>query len=583
MNNTMLETLQSKHTTLEGMKMLVITWNVNAKLEELANLRKLFFNPEEKSVVGNVPEIIVLGLQEMVELSTSNVIGGSMVGNSAERVEQWKTMLLQVFREQNKSYEMVTSKNMVGLWITVFALREFREDISKIQVSCLGRGVGGVLGNKGAVYARFNIRDTSICLVCAHFAAHREHLQKRNEDYHAILNFKAFPGLLDDIDMSELLNLSPHNNTHMANESARCMRMQERIAAMKRTLAAHKIPVAPPLQARQELHTNFTSAVDHDIIIWLGDLNYRLIGGLENSRVYDYIDGKRAYVLQAMDQLLLEKEKGTVFQGFHEGLITFDPTYKYIPGSPLGYNRERTPAWCDRILWRLNNTSAHSGEELEIFTPPSSVVAAELAAEAVVADKEEEQGDYVSEASTPLTELDGSAVVMAVSECSTPVPVPVSPLTPSTPAATTTTTIPATTAPITAPLSSTIVGVAAVEYEGSDLSTPNETKEVQLHENSITATTTATTTITANNYDITKSDADLPNAPLNDDNQLQQAPSPFPSLALPIVPQSERLYLHSSPEPKVTEIVELMLYNRAENLISDHKPVRALMGIKYKT
>jgi hypothetical protein len=39
---------------------------------------------------------------------------------------------------------------------------------------------------------------------------------------------------------------------------------------------------------------------------------------------------------------------------------------------------------------------------------------------------------------------------------------------------------------------------------------------------------------------------------------------------------------HSVPDAKVTEIVELMVYNRGENIISDHKPVRALMGVKYK-
>ena len=214
-NNVMLDALQSDHTTLEGLKMLVLTWNVNAKLEELPNLRKLFFREEEKCF-GGTPEIVVLGLQEMVELSTSNVIGGKIVGNAAERVDQWRAMLLTTLKERDVTFEMVTSKNMVGLWITVFSLRSFKQHISKVQVAQLGRGVGGVLGNKGAVYARFNVKDTSVCLVCAHFAAHRENLLKRNEDFHAILTHKAFPGLLDGASSTtEYKHLSQHNTIHM--------------------------------------------------------------------------------------------------------------------------------------------------------------------------------------------------------------------------------------------------------------------------------------------------------------------------------------------------------------------------------
>jgi len=361
-NNVMLDSLQSDHTTLEGLKMLVLTWNVNAKLEELPNLRKLFFREEEKCF-GGTPEIVVLGLQEMVELSTSNVIGGKIVGNAAERVDQWRAMLLTTLKERDVTFEMVTSKNMVGLWITVFSLRSFKQHISKVQVAQLGRGVGGVLGNKGAVYARFNVKDTSICLVCAHFAAHRENLLKRNEDFHAILTHKAFPGLLDGASSTtEYKHLSQHNTIHMTTEAARVDRLQDKIIAMKKTLMDKRIPVSPPIDLKKEQLANYTSAQDHDVIIWLGDLNYRLLGGMDNSRIYDIIDGKRSYALLNLDQLNIEKDKGTVFQGFHEGLIPFDPTYKYIPGS-ANYNRERCPAWCDRVLWKLKKADL----DIEVF------------------------------------------------------------------------------------------------------------------------------------------------------------------------------------------------------------------------
>jgi len=63
------------------------------------------------------------------------------------------------------------------------------------------------------------------------------------------------------------------------------------------------------------------------------------------------------------DQLNIQKEQGNVFQGFEEGSITFKPSYKFIPGTDLYDDRLggklRTPAWCDRILWKNNNHFNH--------------------------------------------------------------------------------------------------------------------------------------------------------------------------------------------------------------------------------
>lgn len=64
--------------------------------------------------------------------------------------------------------------------------------------------------------------------------------------------------------------------------------------------------------------------------------------------------------LQGFDQLRKEQEAGGVFQGWREGNIEFAPTYKYsssncnrYSGGPLRRigEKQRTPAWCDRILW----------------------------------------------------------------------------------------------------------------------------------------------------------------------------------------------------------------------------------------
>ena len=97
---------------------------------------------------------------------------------------------------------------------------------------------------------------------------------------------------------------------------------------------------------------------DHDTIIWLGDLNYRIHEDVADSDVFTYIDENNCLELaDKYDQLSLEKDRGRVFEDFHEGLLSFPPTYKYIPGT-VNYDRKknRCPAWCDRVLWRTRVT-----------------------------------------------------------------------------------------------------------------------------------------------------------------------------------------------------------------------------------
>lgn len=43
---------------------------------------------------------------------------------------------------------MVASKQMVGLFLMVWARREIKSDIRNLKVSCVGRGLMGYLGNK---------------------------------------------------------------------------------------------------------------------------------------------------------------------------------------------------------------------------------------------------------------------------------------------------------------------------------------------------------------------------------------------------------------------------------------------------
>lgn len=97
-------------------------------------------------------------------------------------------------------------------------------------------------------------------------------------------------------------------------------------------------------------------------IIWFGDLNYRI--ALSHTDTLKLLKKKDWDSLLNKDQLKIEREAGRVFKGWREGLIKFAPTYKYSYNSDtyLGEtntspSKRRTPAWCDRILWKGNGIS----------------------------------------------------------------------------------------------------------------------------------------------------------------------------------------------------------------------------------
>ena len=70
---------------------------------------------------------------------------------------------------------------------------------------------------------------------------------------------------------------------------------------------------------------------EYDLLIWLGDLNYR-IEGLEDERIDRLVGEKRYEELHSYDQLRQVREDKRAFGELEEGPVEFPPTYKFITG-----------------------------------------------------------------------------------------------------------------------------------------------------------------------------------------------------------------------------------------------------------
>lgn len=205
-------------------------------------------------------------------------------------------------------YVRIASKQMVGIFVSVWMRRKLHRHVKAVRVASVGCGVMGCLGNKGSVSVSLSLHQTNFCFVCSH-------LKSGN---------KEFDALRRNFDVTEILRRTRFSRS-------------KKIAGMK-------LP---------------ETILAHDRIIWFGDLNYRLsLPWYELDRLVAKKDWE---TLLEKDQLKLEQDAGRVFEGWREGLITFAPTYKYIANSDLytlalekECGKRRAPAWCDRILWYGN-------------------------------------------------------------------------------------------------------------------------------------------------------------------------------------------------------------------------------------
>ena len=92
--------------------------------------------------------------------------------------------------------------------------------------------------------------------------------------------------------------------------------------------------------------------MDHDIVFHFGDLNFRL--DLSHSEAHRLIRQRQLDTLYRYDQLESLRTSGSLFDDFLEGRTEdFAPTYKFDKGTDRydTSEKQRVPAWTDRILW----------------------------------------------------------------------------------------------------------------------------------------------------------------------------------------------------------------------------------------
>ncbi|KIX00270.1 uncharacterized protein Z518_10409 [Rhinocladiella mackenziei CBS 650.93] len=257
-------------------------------------------------------DIVVVGFQELVELSPQQIMS-----TDPNRRMLWETTVrnsLNGYFGNEKSdapptkddeYVLLRSGQLVGAALMVFVRSSILGRIKNVEGAVKKTGMSGIAGNKGAVAIRMDIESTSVCFVTAHLAAGFANYEERNRDYNTITSGLRF-------------------------------------------------------QRNRSIE-------DHEIVVWAGDFNYRIGLGYERVKalINEAIIGPEKIREEALgklyenDQLNIQMVVGNCFNYYREGRVKFLPTYKYDIGKDEfdSSDKQRIPAWTDRILWKVNHQS----------------------------------------------------------------------------------------------------------------------------------------------------------------------------------------------------------------------------------
>eukprot|EP00127_Corallochytrium_limacisporum_P004756 Clim_evm110s172 gene=Clim_evmTU110s172 len=280
--------ITSASTGAPRLKLFCMTWNVAG--ERPCPKEDLIEVLQRNAADGC--SIWVVSLQEISLDAFSTLV------DSKEIELKWQDAFQEAIQSTYKGPEtvqLVESCRLVGCCMFVFACTNILDVSYGI---CAKEAKGGTqilpsiyVNNKGGTAIRMKVGNDTYCFINVHLPAHEGQVSARN---------------------------------NMAKD------------------------VLDALRFKDDLRDRTISVAEHDNVIFMGDMNYRLRLQTRDD-IYEMLDRNLTQDLLERDEL--KRNMGSVFPGFREGHINFLPTYKLKPGT-TSYSTKRTPSYTDRILYR---------------------------------------------------------------------------------------------------------------------------------------------------------------------------------------------------------------------------------------
>lgn len=206
--------------------------------------------------------------------------------------DPWSSFFMDVLSPL--TFVKVSSVRMQGLLLLFFAKHQHLPFVQILSTKSTPTGLFGYWGNKGGINICLKLYGYYVSIINCHLPPHMANNDQRLQHFDRILEMQNFEG------------------------------------------------------------QNIPNILDHDLILWFGDMNFRIEDfGLHFVR--ESIKNRCYSDLWEKDQLSIAKKHDPLLREFQEGPLLFPPTYKFDKNSN-NYDtseKKRKPAWTDRILWRL--------------------------------------------------------------------------------------------------------------------------------------------------------------------------------------------------------------------------------------
>ena len=335
---------------------------------------------------GRDIDLYVLGLQEVVDVNSFTEALRPYTDPSV--ANRWKDALSAALPE---GYQLVAEQQLIGMLLLVYAAPALAAQVSSVSTTSVGTGIGGYMGNKGAVTVRIVVGETTrLVFVNCHLSAGSDQsaLERRNWDAAQVVSRTKFSAL-DNVAMSTQQS-SKGESIGEEDFAFWCGDLNYRLEGIpgddvRRLLMLHtrnEYDLSQPSASRIEHEISETNdrvhaqASDRFSIGSDGSSNSsapttahsstasRTSVETAPSTLVDHVAASEdpsslqttINSLLPHDQLRQQMEQRKAFHdGWREGSITFLPTYKYDVGSVGVFDsseKKRGPSWCDRILFR---------------------------------------------------------------------------------------------------------------------------------------------------------------------------------------------------------------------------------------
>lgn len=298
-------------STHQPVKVSIGTFNVNGQAPGQIDLDQWLHISRDE------PDILVVGLEEAETSNLSYLVWTPYVEDG------WSAAVESSMGSASSNYAKLTSKQLVGTLMLIYVRKEVTPRISNLATSSVGVGFGGWAANKGATAVRFDLdEDLPVCFVVAHLSAFDtpDARERRRWDYNEIVKRLRFI-LIDSNSEGEFSESGDGKAIEKREIRERIQDAESMLRAQLNQEFVLSVDDRADLSAwREGIKTRQVSIMDHDVIFWAGDLNFRLELGI--GEVKRLIKERRfESVLLNYDQLRNEMQARSSFQDFHEQKI----------------------------------------------------------------------------------------------------------------------------------------------------------------------------------------------------------------------------------------------------------------------